>query len=191
MSVSLKQSYDIEYDGTANVARMDLFVDTAADLTGLTTFDTITLLQGSTAEDISTGDKYMMQTNGTWVKQPSASSSTDSYTKTEIDNMITAVYKTIMYYHKTQTSTDGTITFYALSGVIESLSIYGNGQQTETPTFCGVRTGNLVNQADIIDGYFINPAGEIVENSRRCTTPIFEISVSISLAVFLEISRVI
>jgi hypothetical protein len=71
MSVSLKQSYDIEYDGTANVARMDLFVDTAADLEGLTTFDTITLLQGSTAADISTGDKYMMQTNGTWVKQPS------------------------------------------------------------------------------------------------------------------------
>lgn len=72
MSVSLKQSYDIEYNGTANVSRMDLFVDTAADLSGLTTFDSITLLQGSTAEDISTGDVYMMQTGGTWVKQPTS-----------------------------------------------------------------------------------------------------------------------
>ena len=137
MSVSLKQSYDIEYNGTANVARMDLFVDTAADLIGLTTFDSITLLQGSTAEDISTGDKYKMQTNGTWVKQPSASSSTDSYTKTEIDNMITSVYQTIMYYHTTQTSTDGTITFYALAGIVKSLSIYGNAEQGETPVFVG------------------------------------------------------
>lgn len=73
MSVSLKQSYDIEYDGTSNVARMDLFIDTAADLTGLTTFDDIKILQGSTAEDISTGDKYKMQTNGTWVLQPDSS----------------------------------------------------------------------------------------------------------------------
>lgn len=143
MSVSLKQSYDIEYDGTANVARMDLFADAAGDLTGLTTVDGITLLQGSTAHDISTGDVYMMQTNGTWVKQPSASSSTDSYTKAEIDNMITAIYQTILYYHTTQTSTDGTITFYALTGVVESLSIYGNAQQGGTPVFVGDLNENL------------------------------------------------
>lgn len=143
MSVSLKQSYDIEYNGTANVARMDLFVDTATDLTGLTTFDSITLLQGSTADDISTGDKYMMKTDGTWVKQPPASSSTDSYTKSEIDNMITAVYQTIMYYHTTQTSTDGTITFYALAGVVESLSIYGNAEQGVPPVFVGNLNENL------------------------------------------------
>ena len=88
MSVSLKQSYDIEYNGTANVSRMDLFVDTAADLTGLTTFDSITLLQGSTAEDISTGDVYMMQSDGTWVKQPSSNQFANCYTKTEVDDIV-------------------------------------------------------------------------------------------------------
>jgi hypothetical protein len=94
----------------------------------------------------------MMQTNGTWVKQPGAGAFTNVYTKAEIDNMITAVYNTIMYYHKIQTSTDGTITFYALSGVIESLSIYGNGQQQGTPTpdnpvmpeFVGTKTANVM-----------------------------------------------
>lgn len=73
MSVSLKHSYDIEFNGTENVARMDLFIDTDADLTGLTTFDSIKILQGSTAEDISTGNKYAMQTNGTWILQPNSS----------------------------------------------------------------------------------------------------------------------
>lgn len=69
MSVSLKQSYDIEYNGTANVARMDLFADTAGDLTGLTTVDGITLLQGSTAHVIQTVEDYMMRSNGVWVLQ--------------------------------------------------------------------------------------------------------------------------
>ena len=143
MSVSLKQSYDIEYDGVANVCRMDLFIDTAADLTGLTTFDTIILLQGSKAVDISTGDVYMMKTDGTWVKQPVASSSTDSYTKAEIDNMITAINQTIIYYHTTLTSTDGTITFYALEGVVNVLLIYGNVEQGGTPVFVGDLNENL------------------------------------------------
>ena len=95
MSVGLKQSYDIEYDGTANVARMDLFVDTAADLAGLTTFDSITLLQGSTAEDISTGDVYMMQSNGTWIKQPSKSPWSDVYTKSEVDALLQDIWDEI------------------------------------------------------------------------------------------------
>lgn len=157
MSVSLKQSYDIEYDGTANVARMDLFVDTAADLTGLTTFDSITLLQGSTAEDISTGDKYMMQTNGTWVKQPSNNAFANVYTKAEIDSML------YLYYTKTEAdalfewitvtiSTDTLpLTFIADGSPLISWSMKGNGQQSGTPTpdnpimpeFVGVRTANL------------------------------------------------
>lgn len=51
---------------------MDLFADTAADLTGVTTFDSIVLLAGSSALDISTGDLYRMQSDGTWVLQPSS-----------------------------------------------------------------------------------------------------------------------
>ena len=71
MSVSLKQSYDVEYNGTANVSRMDLFVDTVADLAGLDTFDDIKLLQGSTAHVIQTVEDYMMRSNGIWVSQSS------------------------------------------------------------------------------------------------------------------------
>lgn len=90
MSVSLKESYDIAYDGSENAARMDLFIDTSADLTGLTHFDSIKLLQGSTAEDISTGDKYMMQTGGTWVLQPSSVFTSNYYTKAETDGRLSA-----------------------------------------------------------------------------------------------------
>lgn len=88
MSVSLKESYDIAYDGSENAARMALFIDSAADLTGLTHFDSIKLLQGSTAEDISTGDKYMMQTGGTWVLQPSSNVFSNVYTKAESDSLL-------------------------------------------------------------------------------------------------------
>ena len=89
MSVSLKESYDIAYDGSENAARMDLFIDTSADLAGLTHFDSIKLLQGSTVEDISTGDKYMMQTGGTWVLQPSAQYP-NAYTKAQTDGLLSA-----------------------------------------------------------------------------------------------------
>ena len=90
MSVSLKESYDIAYDGSENAARMDLFIDTSADLAGLTHFDSIKLLQGSTAEDISTGDKYMMQTGGTWVLQPSSTITGNYYTKAETEGRLSA-----------------------------------------------------------------------------------------------------
>ena len=61
MSAYLKFSYDIEYDGTYNTCRMDLYVDTAADLAGLAFFDGIKLLPGSSAKDIATGDEYLLK----------------------------------------------------------------------------------------------------------------------------------
>lgn len=85
--ISLKQSYEIEYDGTENCARFDLFADTAADLAGLTHFDGIKLLQGSDTLDISTGDHYKMQSSGAWIRQPSSGGG-DTYTKTEIDDFL-------------------------------------------------------------------------------------------------------
>lgn len=90
MSVSLKQSYDIEYVSTENCARMDLFIDSSADLVGLTHFDSIKLLQGSTSEDVSTGDKYMLKSDGTWVQQPAGITLdlTGYYTSSEIDTLI-------------------------------------------------------------------------------------------------------
>lgn len=70
--LTLKHSDEIAYNGSNNVARMDLYADTAADLTGVTTFDSIVLQSGSTAYDIATGDTYMLQSGGTWVLQPSS-----------------------------------------------------------------------------------------------------------------------
>ena len=86
--ISLKQSYEIEYDGTENTARFDLFADSASDLNGLTHFDDIKLLQGSETLDISTGDHYILQSSGTWIKQPSSNTFENVYTKSEIDNLI-------------------------------------------------------------------------------------------------------
>ena len=90
MSVSLKMSYDIEYINSENSARMDLFIDSAADLVGLSYFDTIKLLQGSTAEDISTGDLYMMKSDDTWVLQPKGITLdlTGYYTSAETDTLL-------------------------------------------------------------------------------------------------------
>ena len=88
--IALKQAYDIEYNGTENCARMDLFADTAADLTGLTHYDGILLLEGSSALVIATGRTYIMQSSGTWVQQPSSGGGGggDTYTREEIDQFL-------------------------------------------------------------------------------------------------------
>ena len=89
MSLSLLSSYDIEYNGTTNCARMDLCADTAADLAA--TFDGIALLGGSTCIDIATGDFYRLQTGGAWVKQPNPNAWANVYTKDETDALLQAI----------------------------------------------------------------------------------------------------
>lgn len=87
--IALRQAYDIEYNGTENCARMDLFADTAADLTGLLRYDSILLLEGSSALVIATGRTFIMQSSGTWVQQPSSGGGGgDTYTKEEIDQFL-------------------------------------------------------------------------------------------------------
>lgn len=86
--ISLKQSYDIEYNGTENCARMELYADTSADLNGLTHYDSIRLLQGSDTLDIATGDHYIMQSSGAWIRQPAANAFSNVYTKSEIDSIL-------------------------------------------------------------------------------------------------------
>lgn len=89
--ISMKQSYEIEYDGTHNVCRMDIYADTAADLSGLDNLDGVYFLSGSTAYDISTGDLYMMNSSGTWILQPSANQFQNVYTKSEIDDIVSDI----------------------------------------------------------------------------------------------------
>lgn len=149
--ISYKSSPDIEYNGTENCARMQLFADTSTELTGVTHFDGILLLQGSTAYVISSGEKWMLDGSGSWILQPSDNAWQNVYTKAEIDTMITTIYNIMMYYHTSQESADGTITFYTLGTPVGSLTIHGNGEQTGTPTpdnpvmpeFVGVRTAQL------------------------------------------------
>lgn len=161
--IGLKNSYEIAYNGTENECRFELYADTAADLQGLTHFDGIKIQMGSECTDIATGDKYILNGSGAWILQPKDNAFTNVYTKAEIDNMSNVIYQTMLYYHTAQESSDGSITFYTLGTPVGSLTIYGNGQQTGTPTpdnpvmptFCGVRTANVM------------PAGEnkIVSNN--------------------------
>jgi hypothetical protein len=143
--IGLKNSYEIAYNGTENECRFELYADTAADLQGVTHFDGIKIQMGSECTDISTGDKYLLNGSGVWVLQPSENMWVNVYTKEQVDTMYNTLYQTMLYYHTVQTSTDGTITFYAFAGFVGSLTIYGNGQQNGTPSpdniiipdFCG------------------------------------------------------
>ena len=59
----------IRFQGDKSVERMSIDCDTAADLPAVDAIPKIIIGQGSIAWDISTGDIYGMQTNGTWKKQ--------------------------------------------------------------------------------------------------------------------------
>lgn len=90
MSIIVRDSGDIYFDGTNNVSVMSIFVDSAADLSGLVQYEDIHFLLGSDALDVSTGNKYRMKSDGTWVLQPD-NMWQNVYTKQEIDAMITDV----------------------------------------------------------------------------------------------------
>lgn len=89
MSVTFGGSSEIEWNGTENAARFELFADTAADLSDLTHFDSILILAGSRATDIATGDKYLINSSGVWIRQPSSGGGGgDTYTRAEIDQFL-------------------------------------------------------------------------------------------------------
>lgn len=75
-----------EYTGSTTLLRGEIMCDTASDLPAPTAITGITLIMGCKALDISTGNWYRMQDGGTWVLQPV--SAADTYTTTQIDNML-------------------------------------------------------------------------------------------------------
>lgn len=87
MSIVVRDSGDIYFDGTHNVSVMSIFVDSAADLSGLVQYEGIYFQLGSDALDVSTGNKYRMKTDGTWVLQPD-NMWQNVYTKTEVDSIV-------------------------------------------------------------------------------------------------------
>lgn len=113
--ITMKQSYEIEYDGIHNVCRMEIYVDTAADLIGLDNLDGVYFLAGSTAYDISTGDLYMMNSSGTWILQPSANQFDNVYTKAETDAIINRIDSDI-----TDAENDISDLHLALSDIVNS-----------------------------------------------------------------------
>lgn len=128
--IGLKQSYEIEYDGTENCARMELYADTAADLQGLTHYDSIKLLQGSDTLDISTGDHWIMQSGGSWIRQPSANAFDNVYTKAEIDNILTGYQELLSWDPRTIRDSANSITsgdiWSSIWGQILDLNTYPN-----------------------------------------------------------------
>lgn len=90
MSIIVRDSGDIYFDGTNNVSVMSIYVDSAADLSGLTQYEDIHFQLGSDALDVSTGNKYRMKSDGTWVLQPD-NMWQNVYTKTEVDNIVTRI----------------------------------------------------------------------------------------------------
>lgn len=120
MSVSLKQSYDVEYDGTHNVCRMDIFIDDPSDLTGLDNLDGIYFLQGSDALDISTGDHYLMTSSGSWILQPSSSAFSNVYTKAETDALFAAMDAKIYGHDSVQVNLNDITWYHSGAGLYYS-----------------------------------------------------------------------
>lgn len=86
--ISVKNSFEIAYNGTENECRFELYADTASDLQGLTHIDGIKIQMGSECTDIATGDKYILNGSGAWILQPSDRAFSNVYTKSETDTLL-------------------------------------------------------------------------------------------------------
>lgn len=91
--ISVYGAPDISWDGTYNSGVLTLFADTESEITGQI-FDTVKALQGSTCTACDTGDKYMMDSTGTWHKLPSCQTQIilpDVYSEEEVDALLTPI----------------------------------------------------------------------------------------------------
>lgn len=142
----------------------EIAADTAADLPA-NTAERVFIL-GTFATAIDTGDIYKINSAGSWILQPSQNAFSNVYTKYEIDDMITSVYRCIMYYHSELISTTGTITFYTFDDFIYRLDVYGNTRADEnTLEFVGTKTDNIISLPFVtvtIDGATIVSSGDTI-----------------------------
>ena len=98
MSVLIDKSGDVYYNGTHNVSLMEVFIDSASDLTGLVSVESIYFQLGSKATDVSTGDVYRCDSNGVWHLQPSESIQLDLtgyYTSAQTDTLLAGKQDTL------------------------------------------------------------------------------------------------
>ena len=102
--ISIYKAPDIAWDGAQNAAVMELFADTASEIT-VSSIDGIKILQGSTCTACDTGDKYRIDSTGTWHLMPSQQSQIilpDVYSETEVDNLLSDLDTSLtaqMYVH--------------------------------------------------------------------------------------------
>ncbi len=88
MSFMISETWYSEYDDSTSTTllRGMIMCDSAADLPAPSAITGITLLMGSKALDISTGDTYRMRSDGSWVLQPTAQA--DAYTRSQTDTLL-------------------------------------------------------------------------------------------------------
>lgn len=85
------------YDGSyPQKALIKIFVDTAADLPALADFTDISPVCGSLAETVDTGDRYRLDSSGTWHLQPQSIFS-NVYTKSETDALLAGKQDTLTF----------------------------------------------------------------------------------------------
>ena len=102
--ISIYRAPDIAWNGSENAAVMELFADTASEIT-VSSIDDIKILQGSTCTACDTGDKYRIDSTGTWHLMPSQQSQIilpDVYSEDEVDTLLSDLDASLtaqMYVH--------------------------------------------------------------------------------------------
>lgn len=86
MSTQITEIYYQEPTASDTLIRAHIDCDTAAELPAANAYSGYSLLMGCTADVIQTGDRYKMQSDGTWVRQPIAQS--DAYTTMQTDTLL-------------------------------------------------------------------------------------------------------
>lgn len=170
MSVIVRDSGDIYFDGTNNVSVMSIFVDSTADLQGLTEYEDVHFQLGSDALDVSTGNKYRMLSNGTWVLQPD-NMWQNVYTKAEIDDIVADIdaldaKQTLALVHLINESgknrVNPTVTTQTVSGITWTVNTDGTITANGTATANSYVTIQVLPADYVFDGnYFLSgcPSG--------------------------------
>lgn len=101
MSWWIKDQVSINEDGDESLCEIECDDATSLPAADQTATAGFTIVRGSSAKDIATGDKYIMGSTGTWVKQPSefqldlAGYATENWVEDELTDYVkTATYST-------------------------------------------------------------------------------------------------
>lgn len=155
MSWWVKDQVSINEDGDESLCEIecdDAVSLPAADQTATAGF---TIVRGSSAKDIATGDNYIMGSAGTWVKQPSefqldlAGYATENWVQDELQG-----YVDTLTYNSDQAAQD-----MAIAGKASVADIYGLGTS--------ISSGTDLNTLTQVGVYYCSTAG-IASSLTNC-----------------------